>query len=64
MHRSPRRHCTIEFKSHAVTLALSVGRRKAAQQLDIPPTTNTLYPWLAQAHLHSPAAQRSVTCRK
>lgn len=47
MQRIPRRQYTDDFKSQAVTLAESIGRAKAARQLDV--SVKTLANWLDAA---------------
>lgn len=55
----PRRHYTDDFKAQAVALAESIGRTKAARQLDIP--VKSLANWLDAARsgrpLRSPQRQ-------
>lgn len=50
--RIPRRHYTDDFKAQAVALSESIGRTKAARQLDIP--VKSLANWVDAVHAGQP----------
>lgn len=52
MHRISRRRYTDDFKSQAIALAESIGRAKAARQLDM-----SIKTWATGWTLHVPVAR-------
>jgi len=57
MQRIPRRQFTDDFKAQAVALVDSIGRAKAARQLDI--SVKTLANWVAAAKAGKPLSSVS-----
>lgn len=58
MQRIPRRQYTDDFKALAVSLAESIGRAKAARQLDV--SVKTLANWLTAARAGKPRSASTL----